>query len=277
MQTQVLLLAFVAAALYIIAAGLGCHALRSGHSNNLGRNSRIAIMMAAVALLAHAWSLDGDAMSGGQWHFDFGNSLSIFMWQCAVLLVLLALRRNLLHLGLVVFPTAAIAVVTGALWTGETVVIGPGNWALRVHIILSLLAYALLSLAAVQAMLLAWQDAGLHHSGSNRAARLQMPPLEGMEQRLFELIGYGFALLTLALASGIVFVHDLFSQHLAHKTVLSLVAWAVFAGLLCGRWRYGWRGRKAIRGTLAGYVLLLLAYFGSKFVLEVLLQNQWHS
>ena len=87
------------------------------------------------------------------------------------------------------------------------------------------------------------------------------------------MIGSGFALLSAGLLTGIFFLEDIFAQHLVHKTVLSIVAWLVFGILLWGRWRFGWRGRTAIRWTLSGFVVLLLAYFGSKFVLELILQR----
>ncbi|MGD9407447.1 MAG: cytochrome c biogenesis protein CcsA, partial [Gammaproteobacteria bacterium] len=73
----------------------------------------------------------------------------------------------------------------------------------------------------------------------------------------------------------LIFVDNVFAQHLVHKTVLSIIALLVFGVLLLGRWRFGWRGRKAIHWTLVGYGLLVLGYFGSRFVLEVLLQRQW--
>jgi ABC-type uncharacterized transport system permease subunit len=92
-----------------------------------------------------------------------------------------------------------------------------------------------------------------------------------MEGLMFEMIGIGFALLTLALLTGVLFLEDIFAQHLVHKTVLSICAWGVFAILLWGRWRFGWRGRTAIRWTVGGFVFLMLAYFGSKLVLELIL------
>jgi ABC-type uncharacterized transport system permease subunit len=90
---------------------------------------------------------------------------------------------------------------------------------------------------------------------------------------LFQLIGAGFVLLSLTLLTGALFVEDLFGQHLVHKTVLSFAAWVVFGALLFGRWRYGWRGRRAVRLTLIGMLVLLLAFFGSKFVLEIVLKR----
>ena len=94
-----------------------------------------------------------------------------------------------------------------------------------------------------------------------------------MEQLLFQLIASGFTLLTLTILAGLLFIHDWFAQHLIHKTVLTIAAWLIFGGLLFGRWRYGWRGMRAVRLTLAGMALLLLAFFGSKFVLEHVLKR----
>jgi ABC-type uncharacterized transport system permease subunit len=149
-----------------------------------------------------------------------------------------------------------------------------GAWTLRLHIVLSLLAYGVLTIAAVQAVMLAIQDQRLHRHRIGGSA-LGLPPLETMEMLLFRLIAIGFFLLSLALLSGLFFVENLFAQHLVHKTVLSAAAWLFFAVLLWGRWRHGWRGRLAVRWTVGGYTALLLAYFGSKFVLEALLGKHW--
>ena len=96
-----------------------------------------------------------------------------------------------------------------------------------------------------------------------------------MENVLFLTIHVGFLVLTLALFSGLFFVDDLFAQHLAHKAILSIIAWGVFGILLLGRWQFGWRGRKAVRWVITGYMVLLLAYFGSRLILELVLGRQW--
>lgn len=277
-DTRTLVLACLAAALYAAAALICALSLRSTEPANALRLSRIALWHAVTALVLHALALDGDLMQPDAWRFDFGNALSLFLWQCALLLTLFALRRPATHLGLVVFPAAAAGALAGALTSvaADATSIGPG-WPLRAHILLSLVAYSLLSLAAVQACVLAWQDRAVRPHGGRHPPRMlaNLPALEAMEESLFLLIAFGFALLTLALLSGLVFVSDLFAQHLAHKTVLSIVAWGVFGVLLWGRWRSGWRGRTALRWTLGGYSVLLLAYFGSKFVLEILLGRHW--
>ncbi len=118
------------------------------------------------------------------------------------------------------------------------------------------------------------QDSALR-SGRTVGWLATLPPVESLERALFSVIAIGTAALTVAILAGLLFVTDLFAQHLIHKTVLALVAWAIFACLLFGRWRFGWRGRKAARYTIAGFVVLALAYFGSKFVLEILLGRHW--
>ena len=137
------------------------------------------------------------------------------------------------------------------------------------------IAYSLLALAALQAILLSIQNKFLHtHQPGGYP---MMPPLRNMETLLFEVIIVGFIALTISLGSGLIFLENMFAQQLAHKTLLSIFAWFVFLILLIGHWKLGWRGRTAIRWTLSGFVSLMLAYFGSKFVLEIVLSAKQHS
>ena len=141
---------------------------------------------------------------------------------------------------------------------------------LRLHILISILAYSVLSIAAIQAILLAIQNKYLRNKHPGGFIR-SFPPMETMESLLFKMIGVGFVLQSISLVTGMLYLENMFEQHLAHKTILSIVSWFVFAVLLWGRWRFGWRGRVAIRWTLAGFIILLLAYLGSKMVLEIFL------
>lgn len=141
---------------------------------------------------------------------------------------------------------------------------------LELHVLISVSAYSILILAALQAVLLRVQDSHLHGKHPGGFVRL-LPPLQTMERLLFQIIGIGFLLQSLSLLTGFIFLEDMFAQHLVHKTVLSVAAWVVFAVLLWGRWRFGWRGRVAIRWTLTGVLFLLIAYLGSKLVLELIL------
>ena len=137
---------------------------------------------------------------------------------------------------------------------------------------MSILAYSLLSIAAVQAVLLYIQDTHLHNKHPGGFIRA-LPPLETMETLLFQMIGLGFIVLSISLLSGVPYIENILDQRLVHKTVLSVTAWVVFGILLFGRWRFGWRGRTAIRWTISGFILLMLAYFGSKFVIQLILQS----
>jgi ABC-type uncharacterized transport system permease subunit len=148
----------------------------------------------------------------------------------------------------------------------------PLEWQIKLHVTVALLAFSVLSIAAALAILLAVQERALRHRQVGTWMRA-LPPLTLTETLLFRLIGAGFLLLTLTLLTGILFVDNLFGQHLIHKTVLSIIAWLVFGTLLIGRWRHGWRGRSAVNLTLVGMGVLLLAFFGTKAVLELILHR----
>jgi ABC-type uncharacterized transport system permease subunit len=175
--------------------------------------------------------------------------------------------RTLDALGVVVFPIAAALVLAYAfLGRGRPTLL---DWRLLLHAWLALLAYATLALAALLAMMLWMQERALRHRASPGWLGA-LPPLTQLETLLFRSLGVAFALLSAALLTGMLFVEDMLAQHLWHKTVLSGLSWVVLAVLLFGRWRWGWRGPRAVKLTLTAMILLLLAYFGSKYVLGML-------
>ncbi|MFK7734301.1 MAG: inner membrane protein YpjD, partial [Pseudomonadales bacterium] len=136
----------------------------------------------------------------------------------------------------------------------------------------SILAYSVLTLAAIQAALLSLQDQQLRHRKTHGLVQI-LPPLQLMESMLFELLWIGVSLLSIAILSGALYIEDMFAQSVAHKTVLTLGAWLLFSTLLWGHYRLGWRSSTAVRLTLSGFVMLMLAFFGSKLVLELILQR----
>ena len=230
-----------------------------------------ALIVALLAVALHAWLLWEAIPVGGEWALGFFNMVSLVAGSIALLLLLAALFRPVENLGIVVLPMAGVAIGLAQWGPGSAglTVVAPG---LQLHIILSVVAYALLTIAVLQAVLLAIQEAHIrnrHPGGFIRG----LPPMQTMEELLFQILALGFILLSLSLISGFLFIDDLFAQHLQHKTILSLIAWSVFAVLFWGRYRFGWRGRTAIYWTLAGFVFLMLAYFGSKLVLELILQR----
>jgi len=170
------------------------------------------------------------------------------------------------------FPIAGLAILLELFIPDERILNESLSTGLRIHILLSICAYSLLMIGAFQALLLAVQERLIK---AKRAAIIMntLPPLQVMEDLLIQIIVIGFFLLSLSLASGMMFIDDMFAQHLVHKTVLSILAWVIYCILLWGRWSAGWRGKRIIRWALGGFVALLLAYFGSKFVLEVILHR----
>ncbi|MGD2055799.1 MAG: cytochrome c biogenesis protein CcsA [Gammaproteobacteria bacterium] len=259
--------------LYLLATGLLVARLAQGPAEVDAHRNRI-LLIGFTAVLIHGILLYPYILTAGGLNLGFFNAASLIALLIACLLLLACFQEPVETLGIPVFSIAAISI--GLLLVippaDQVVELEESSWQLDIHIMLSLLAYSILGLAALQALLLAIQNYHLHNRHPGGFIRA-LPPLQSMETLMFQMIGIGFSLLTLALLTGILFVEDIFSQHLVHKTVLSFAAWVVFAVLLWGRWRFGWRGRIAIRWTVGGYVFLMLAYFGSKFVLELVIQR----
>jgi len=200
--------------------------------------------------------------------FGLANSASFVAWLIAILLFLSSISKPVHALGILVYPLAAITLIFSVAFPDTAGKVIPMS--LASHVFLSITAYALLALAVCQSVLLKIQEKHLHAREINGFIN-KLPPLQTMERLLFQSLRIGFYLLTLSLATGFIFIDDFFAQHLIHKTVLSLMAWVIFATLIFGRRLFGWRGKQAITATQVGFAILVLAYFGSKFVLERLL------
>lgn len=259
------LLSLLAIALYLAGASLlaapltGCP--RTPQRPGLAAASLAVLMHAAALLGAHAGRLD----------LHFFAALSLVACVVAALTLLVNLSRPVAGLGVIVFPLAALLLALDVFLAPPTTP-HPLDWQISLHVAVALLAYSLLSIAAVVAVLLALQERALRAHRPTRLMRA-LPPLVQTEALLFRLIGGGFALLTLTLLSGALFIQNIRAQHLIHTTVLSVLAWLIFGVLLWGRWKHGWRGRSAVNLCLIGMAVLLLAFFGSKAVLELILHR----
>jgi len=263
------LLPITAICLYLISGYLTGHRLFSKQQQKLPRV--LPIVIGYLALLTHGLILyQGTILSEG-YNLGIFNAFSLVAFVISAILLISALTKPVENLGIIIFPISALTIILLIRFPGIHLFSEGANWGLKIHVLISILAYSLLTLASVQAILLAILDKQLHERKTGTFVRA-MPPLQTMETLLFEMIGVGFALLTAALFSGFYYLEDMFMQHVAHKTVLSILSWIFFAVLLWGRIKFGWRGRKAIRWTLGGFVTLMLAYFGSKAVLEILLK-----
>jgi len=260
------LVGIVAVLCYLVSSALlGYRLLQSSNTKKT-----IILSIAALGMVLHGLVVNKEIFTGSGLDLAFFHAGSLITWVMSALLLVATLVRPLENVGIVLFPIAAIGLSFELSFHSHRVMVEPGTLGLELHILFSVLAYGLFSIAAAQAVLLAVQEARLRQKRFGGFLR-NFPPLETMEGLLFQIISLGFLMLTLALIKGFAFLRDMSGQHLVHKTALSLIAWLVFAILLWGRYRFGWRGKIAIRWTLTGFIVLGLAYFGSKFVLEFLL------
>jgi ABC-type uncharacterized transport system permease subunit len=264
MQTS---LFFAAALLYAVCALLP------------SRQGALISGVTAVAWLVHGAAMWTDTVAPGSLRVGFAIMLSCAMWISVA--AYWFENRNFALDGLrrLVMPCAFGAALLPALFPGSLMPLQGQTPVFGWHIAVAVLAYSTLTIAAFHAVLMALQESRLHTRRQDKGwfsgALDQLPALLTMEKLLFRLIWIGFVLLSLTVLSGIVFSEQLIGRALTwdHKSVFALLSWVLFAALLAGRrWR-GWRGKTALRFTLAGFATLALAYVGSRFVLEVVLHR----
>lgn len=235
----------------------------------------------AAAWLLHGGALAVDMIGADSLRIGFAVVLSATLWVSVAAYWLENRNFSLDGLRILVLPSAAVAVLLPMLFPGSVVPLEGKSALFPWHVAIAILAYSTLTIAAFHAVLMALQESRLHtppgaaQAGWLDAAIDRLPALLTMERLLFRLIAFGFSLLTLTVLSGIVFSEQLFGIAFRwdHKTVFTLLSWVLFGSLLAGRvWR-GWRGKTALRFTLTGFATLLLAYVGTRFVLEVVLHR----
>jgi ABC-type uncharacterized transport system permease subunit len=225
-----------------------------------------------AVLLLHLLLLDDAMFADGGMHFGFGLAISTMVWLAAAIYWGESFFHHVDGMLALVLPLAAIGVVLPLLFPDAHLLINNDSPMFRAHVIVAMLAYSLFTIAALHATVMALLERRLHAAELN-GSMASLPPLLTMERLLFRIIWVGFVLLTVTVGSGILFSETLFGKPLEfnYKTVFALISWGIFAALLAGRQVYGWRGRSVLRWTLAGFVALLLAYVGTRFVLEVIL------
>jgi ABC-type uncharacterized transport system permease subunit len=229
---------------------------------------RLAIL---VPLGLHGWLLY-QGVFASELRFGFAQALSVMMFLGVAVYWVESLFYSLEGMQPLLLPLAAVGAPLPALFPGLAASGAHAAAAeFKLHLALAMIAYGLFVIALLHAALMSFAERHLHRKGT--VAFPHLPPLLTLEALLFRMIGAAFVFLTLTLVTGIAFSETLFGRALRfeHKTVFAVLSWLIFAWLLAGRWRYGWRGRTALRWTLSGFVMLMLAYVGSRFVLEVLL------
>jgi ABC-type uncharacterized transport system permease subunit len=224
-----------------------------------------AWLLHALVLLISAGVL-GDAALGLR--LGFSPALSLTVW---LVLLVYGVESHFVPVDSVrrVLALCGAAAVLLAWWfPGEVRAVAHSRWA-PLHWVLGLTSYGLFGAAVLHALMLDSADQQLRRKTPGASTAFGMPLLR-MERLMFRFVEGGFAILTLALAFGLAEPNWSWTDR---KTVLSLLGWATFAALIVGRLARGWRGRQATRWLYAGTLLLLLAYVGSRFVLEVVLQR----
>ncbi len=251
----------LAAALYLVAALLR---LRGNSTSSLGA--------ALGGLLLAAFAIESVITTPQGLQLGLGPVLALFIWMATVTHLPLRRRLRLEHLDFPLWLGAATAIPIGV-WVRDaaSAPVEQLSVALRMHILLSLLAWSVLTLAALQSIACAMQS---HRLRAHREP-LFPQPLMLMEQNSFRLIGIGWVLLVGGIATGFLFVENFLIQHLAHKAALTILATVLFGVLLAGRTLRGWRGDQALRWVLVAWVMLFVGYAGVKLILEYGLHRSW--
>lgn len=257
----------------IVYGVLAFYFLRSQSRGEGDALSRGAIgHLVLLPLTLHGYLLVKDIFSSGSFDFGLLNALSLIIWLTLVVYWSARFFYPVGGLQTLVLPLAALVVPLPELFSVEHKLTNTDLFAFKAHVAAAMLAYSLFTIAMLHAVLISQVEKRLHHANLPRILQ-NLPPLLTMESLLFRMIGIGFVLLTLTLVSGVMFSEEIFGKawKFNHKVLFGVISWLVFAVLLWGHRFYGWRGRVAVRWTVSGFMLLLLAYMGSRFVLEVLL------
>ena len=238
---------------------------------NLPINKPIMLTSIITAMLFHASLLVPQIVTLYGLNLNIFNAISLTSLFFLVFYVLFGLYRPILSLGVLALPTAIIGISVGYFGVAPYHPLTDLGIFLQIHILLSFMAYCVLLMTCVQAIILRLQIRELKHQTRHRFWVSKLPSLQSMESLLFDLILLGFVLLSLALGFGFGVTYDILKQHIAHKLFFSLASWIVFGIFIIGHYKNGWRGKKAANFAIYGFVLLAVGFFGSKIVLELIL------
>ena len=232
-----------------------------------------ACIFVAVGISLHSIHLYGSILIADGFNLSLGNTVSMIGLELALIGLIAALDPALrgISAGLLVLGALA-ATMTG--FESASASMTALIWQVRAHVLIALMSYGLLTVGAIVAVFAMFQERRLQ-AGKISTLSTLFAPLETTEKLLFGITAAGFMGLALTILLGLTFVDDLFAQHLAHKTTFSLLALFVFGTLLAGRFFAGWRGKRAVKLYLGGFLLLCVAYFGVRVVLEQLLHRSW--
>jgi ABC-type uncharacterized transport system permease subunit len=260
------LIAIAASVFYFIAIAT----IIPGLVNQKGIKAKAVFISAVIALLFHFWLLIALIINSNGQNLSILNVASMISFIVSLVMSIAMLKTRIWFLLPVVYSFAAINVSAANFLPGTFITHLEHNISLLIHITLALFSYSTLTIGALYALQLAWLDQKLKKKKS-LAINPNLPPLLMIERQLFKIILIGDILLTGTLITGVLFIQEMFAQGKAHKGILSFIAWVIYSTLLWGHYQKGWRGRKVTWFAIAGATLLTLAYFGSRFVREIIL------
>jgi ABC-type uncharacterized transport system permease subunit len=267
-----LLLSFVAFVAYVLLAGYFWQARACPDCDARCRGSVGHLSLIPIAM--HGYLLWQGIFANGGFDLNVFNALSLIIWLTLLVYWVARFFYPIGTLQALVLPMAAVTLLLPGVFPADHQLAHTDLLAFKLHITVAMLAYSLFTIAMLHAVLISLVEKRLRHATLPRVLR-DLPPLLTMESLLFRMIGIGFILLTLTLISGVMFSEEIFGKawQFNHKVLFGFISWCVFAVLIGGHHFYGWRGRIAVRWTVSGFAFLLLAYLGSKFVLEQLLHR----
>ncbi len=258
----------IAIALYLASTGLQIRAV----AKNAKPSMRLVAALAAPAIVLHAMGVHAQIDFPGGINLNLFSVASLTALIMVTLVMALSAVQPVPSLLVVLFPLSALTLSASLVVEPAPRAVAASEAGLGTHILVSILAYSVLMMAAIQSIVLGFVERSIRRRSNILLVRI-LPSLETMERLLFAMIWAGFVGLTAAIVSGFLHLDDMFAQQVVHHTVLSCLSWALYGGLLAGRQWLGWRGASAVRWTVTAFSFLLLGYFGSKFVLEMLLEG----
>ncbi len=273
-----LLLYFSTAAVWLLLSGMAWRAARPALAEGPAERDdlRLESILVPVALAVNAMLLYRSVVRPGGLDLNVGNGVGMLVWLTVLIYWLGALAfRGLAGILGLMSPIAFCAVVLQAAAMNVHHIVNYGGDPLfALHFAIAMLAYSLFFVATVHSLVMLAEEKWLHRGVLPPFIRT-LPALLDMEALLFRILLAAFVLLTLTVLSGLFFSEELFGEpfRLTHKNVFAILSWFIFGGLLAGHFFRGWRGRTAVYWTLAGFTMLMLAYVGSKAVLELILKR----
>lgn len=260
--------------LILVYAGLAVFAWlqykKEGARQHYPLKAELAIL--APTLLVHGAVLVLPVLRDQILVMGFGYAVSLIVWLMLMMYWAGSFFYRLKGLQLLLYPCAAFSLLVAVVFPGHYVGYQISNWPFVLHVGGSLLAYGLFGIVTLLAVLILLLNRNLHKHRFSPLTKF-LPPLLSLEKLMFQGMAVGFLLLTFSVVSGTFFSEIIFGRpaDLSHKTLFGILSWLIYGGLLLRRKMTFWRGKQAALWTIAGFISLMLAYVGSKFMLEVVL------